>query len=130
MTFWARSDILYITVRKRTKEQIMSYVIYNRKTTKTLLAPARSVGCYNETYKSRTAAKAALTRLDNKDKLGRGEDGFPLLKTDFRIAEMQDFRANIEKTVTRTNAMTGKEFQEPINTPYSCSPSSENYWCS
>ena len=108
----------------------MSYVIYNRKTTKTLLAPARSVGCYNETYKSRTAAKAALTRLDNKDKLGRGEDGFPLLKTDFRIAEMQDFRANIEKTVTRTNAMTGKEFQEPINTPYSCSPSSESYWCS
>lgn len=108
----------------------MSYVIYNKQTTKTLLAPARSVGCYNETYKSRTAAKAALTRLDNKDKLGKGEDGFPLLKTDFAIAEIMDFRKNIEKMVTRKNAMTGKEFQEPINTPYSCSPASENYWTS
>jgi hypothetical protein len=30
--------------------------------------------------------------------------------------------------VTRTNIMTGKEFQEPANTPYYCSPSSESYW--
>jgi len=108
----------------------MSYVIYNKQTTKTLLVPARSVGCYHETYKSRPAAKAALTRQDNKDKLGKGADGFPLLKTDFRIAEISDFRANIEKMVTRKNAMTGEEFQEPINTPFSSSPSSENYWCS
>ena len=109
----------------------MSYVIYNKETTKTLLAPAQSVGCYIEFYKTESAAKAALTRLDKKGKLGYEYDTErPFVKADFAIAETSDFRANIEKMVTRKNAMTGKEFQEPINTPFSSSPSSENYWCS
>jgi len=115
----------------------MSYVIYNKQTTKTLLAPAQSVGCYNEFYKSESAAKAALTRLDNKGKLGlykKDINGIEItaayLKEDFAIADTVDFRANIEKMVTRKNAMTGKEFQEPINTPYTSSPASETYWCS
>ena len=103
----------------------MSYVIYNKESTEILLAPARSVGCYIENYKSAGAAKAALTRLDNKGKLGSN-----CVKDDFAIADTYEFRINIEKTVTRRNAMTGEEFQEPINTPYSCSPASENYWCS
>ena len=108
----------------------MSYVIYNKATTKTLLAPARSVGCYIENYKTESAAKAALTRLANKGKLPHTGNDFPLLKEDFAIAETGDFRANIEKTVTRINAMTGDKFQESINTPFSNSPSSETYWCS
>jgi len=103
----------------------MSYIIYNKASTKTLLAPARSVGCYIEFYKSESAAKAALTRLDKKGKLGSN-----CVKDDFAIAETSDFRVNIEKTVTRRNAMTGEEFQESINAPFSTSPSSENYWCS
>jgi hypothetical protein len=33
-----------------------------------------------------------------------------------------------ETYVTRRNLMTGVEFQERYDTPYSCSPSSESYW--
>lgn len=32
------------------------------------------------------------------------------------------------KMVTRKNIMTGQNFQEDVNTPYFCSPSSETYW--
>ena len=39
------------------------------------------------------------------------------------------FRTEIHKTyVTRKNMMTGREYQERFDTPYSCSPSSETYW--
>jgi preprotein translocase subunit SecY len=30
--------------------------------------------------------------------------------------------------LVRTNAMSGKTFQERYDTPYYCSPSSESYW--
>ena len=30
--------------------------------------------------------------------------------------------------VTRVNLRTGESFEEPITTPYYCSPSSETYW--
>jgi hypothetical protein len=33
-----------------------------------------------------------------------------------------------ETYVTRRNAMTGVEFQERYDTPWSCSPASETYW--
>jgi hypothetical protein len=32
------------------------------------------------------------------------------------------------RQVTRKNLMSGAEFQEDVNTPYFCSPSSETYW--
>ena len=45
--------------------------------------------------------------------------------------EMAKYRWTIHQTyVTRTNLMSGLEFQERYDTPYSCSPSSETYWCS
>lgn len=34
------------------------------------------------------------------------------------------------RMVTRTNIMTGKQFQERADRPFSCSPRSETYWCS
>lgn len=41
----------------------------------------------------------------------------------------QNERYEIHETyVTRTNMMSGKEFQERYDTPYYCSPSSETYW--
>ena len=41
------------------------------------------------------------------------------------------YRWTIHQTyVTRTNLMSGLEFQERYDTPYYCSPSSETYWCS
>jgi hypothetical protein len=30
--------------------------------------------------------------------------------------------------VTKVNMMSGKEFEQPINTPLCCDPSSETYW--
>lgn len=48
----------------------MLHVIYNKTTGEVLRARARSVGCYINNYKSESAAKAALTRLDKKNKLG------------------------------------------------------------
>jgi len=41
----------------------------------------------------------------------------------------QGFEVEIHETyVTRTNRISGQEFQERYDTPYSCSPSSETYW--
>ena len=35
----------------------------------------------------------------------------------------------VETMITRKNAMTGETYLERYDTPYSCSPSSETYWC-
>ena len=48
-----------------------------------------------------------------------------------RYPEAQGYRWEIRETyVTRRNMITGQEFQERYDTPYSCSPSSETYWSS
>jgi hypothetical protein len=125
----------------------MAYVIYNKETTEILQARARSVGCYKETYKSESAAKAALTRLARDNKLGcetieryNGEyesglpnivrEQIPYTKEDFAIAELGEFRANIEKKVLVKNIMSGEMIEESVNTPYTQSVASETYWCS
>lgn len=120
----------------------MSYVIYNKETKIILKARARSVGCYIESYKSEAAAKAALTRLANKDKLGENcepaptkKDKFamkrtPWTKDDFAIAERSYFNENIDIKVKRRDAMTGEEFEESINANWTTSRASETYYCS
>lgn len=94
----------------------MGYLIYDRKTT----AMASKV------YKTHAAAQAQLTRM------GKGQ-----LQTDpnhpiycYGIAEMTYWIEKIQKTVTRVNLMSGKEYQEPVGTPLACSPASETYWSS
>ena len=77
-----------------------------------------------QAYKTQAAAKACRTRV--------------LAKRNFREADLvivrqenlQQFRHahNIPTKVERTNIMTGKKFQEDVDTPYFCSPSSETYW--
>ena len=114
----------------------MAHVIYNKKTTVILQARARSVGCYITSYKTESAAKAALTRLDKKGLLGVAPNltgdfnavRTPYVKSDFAIADAVEFRANIEKTVTRKNLMSGQDYEETVNTPACISPSSETYW--
>ena len=51
--------------------------------------------------------------------IGYSEYNFPSNK--YRIVVKETF-------VTRTNRMSGKEYQERYDTPYCCSPSSESYW--
>ena len=39
------------------------------------------------------------------------------------------FHIEVRETyVTRKNLMTGEEFQERFDTPWTCSPASESYW--
>ena len=101
----------------------MSYVIYNKNTTIILTAPARSVGCYVESYKSAGAAKAALTRLSKKGMLDAGT-----AKQDYNVVESGFFFREIEKFHEVCNLQTGKPVLERVNTPRSCSVGSELYF--
>jgi hypothetical protein len=48
-----------------------------------------------------------------------------------RLYPSPKYRMELHETyVTRRNMMSGEEFQERYDTPYSCSPSSETYWSS
>ena len=92
----------------------MTYVVYNKETTKTIRAKAYG----KEYYATEAAAKAFLTRMV---KMG-------YRKEDFAVAELGDFRTNIEKYETVTNLMSGKPVRQSVNTPLSCDVSSETYW--
>ena len=92
----------------------MAYVVYNKETTKTIRAKAYG----KEYYATEAAAKAFLTRMV---KMG-------YRKEDFAVAEIGDFRANIEKYEHVTNLMSGKQVRQSVNTPLSCDVSSETYW--
>ena len=104
----------------------MGYVIYNKATT-----------CIKgrwEGYKTHAAAQAQITRWSRiwfrerwmalYPTVDRGEDPEFI----YGIAEEGYFRQHIEKRVTRTNLMSGQEYEESVNTPLACSPASETYW--
>lgn len=67
-------------------------------------------------YNTFGAAKATRTRLCNKAGWSTNE------------LDIVDVKSYQPRMVERTNLMTGKKFQEDVNTPYYCSPSSETYW--
>ena len=67
-------------------------------------------------YRTKGAAKATITRLIKK--AGWTSD-------EFAITPVRDYQPRM---VTRRNLMSGKEYQEDVNTPNFCSPSSESYW--
>lgn len=67
-------------------------------------------------YKTFGAARATRTRLCRK--AGWGVDELSIVATKHYKPRM----------VERTNIMTGEKFEEDVNTPYFCSPSSESFW--
>jgi hypothetical protein len=67
-------------------------------------------------YKTFGAARATRTRLCNK--AGWTVDQLSIIATKYYTPKM----------VTRKNLMTGQEYQEDVNTPNFCSPSSESFW--
>jgi hypothetical protein len=67
-------------------------------------------------YNTFAAAKATRTRLCNKAGWSTN---------DLDIVDVKTYRP---KMVERTNLMSGKTYMEDVNTPRSCSPSSEAYW--
>ena len=82
-----------------------------------------------KTLKTSAAAKAWITRKQSdflrNQILYVSNDG-PLF--DWAYAESKHFHSKIETRVRRRNLMTGVEFEQPINTPRSCDPSTETYW--
>lgn len=102
----------------------MAYVIY-RKDTGALVSTLR-----DKRYKTLSAAKAALTRFNKQWANSRGLLVVDPAAPQFTcgIAEENHYREHIERQVTRTNIMNGKEYTESVNTPLHMSPSSETYW--
>jgi hypothetical protein len=100
------------------KEPLMSYVVYNKETTRYLTFHPK-VKTHQTGFASEGAAKAALTREVNRGAVKR---------EDFAIADSDTFHASIEKKVTKMNLMNGKPFQQTVNTPRVSDPSTELYW--
>jgi hypothetical protein len=89
----------------------MLYTLEIYKTDKRTKSGERFVGKYDYDRKDRASMEREVAAL------------FPTYKTS------DGYRFNIVETmVTRTNALSGKTFQERYDTPYYCSPSSESYW--
>jgi hypothetical protein len=67
-------------------------------------------------YRTFGAAMATRTRLINK--------------AGWNISELAiiDTKSYKPRMVTRKNLMTGKTFEEDVNTPNCCSPASETFW--
>lgn len=99
------------------------FVIYDLSTT-------MQVGPYHghphtsmaKTYKTwgaamRTAAKWNAKAMGTKQ--GPGPYG---------VAHVDHYRTRVVHMVTRTNLLSGKQYQEASNTPGFMSPSSEAYW--
>lgn len=91
----------------------MSYVVYDAATT----AIVRRKPFVDAVFKTEAAAKAFVTRATKK-----GET------RELVIQDSQVYNLLVRKTVTRVNLMTGKEYEEDINTSNCCSPASEAYW--
>ena len=116
----------------------MLYVIYNKHNGKILSTRARSAGMFVRNYKTESAAKAALTRIDKKGGLGlektwnedaQAYDVCEWIKDDFAVASVDKHEELFPvKMVERVNLMSGKTYLEAENTPNYCSPASEAYW--
>ncbi len=91
----------------------MGYLIYNINSTLIF-------GGYDNTFRSEAAAKGALTKAVNKNKIAD--------RSEYAIADVSHFYSDIEKKETKKNLMGGKDFEQGVNTPISCDPSSETYW--
>ena len=91
----------------------MAFVIYNKDTTLLL----------NRTMYKTAAAKRGLT-MACKEAYKSGVS----IYGKFKIAEASVFFKSIEKTETKRNLLSDKEFVQPVNTPLCCDPSSETYW--
>ena len=95
----------------------MQYVVYHKETTR-LLRNHPQVKTDKGSFDGIPAAKAALTR-----EVKRGA----VKREDFEICNIEIFRT-LQKTEIKHNPMSGKPFEQSVNTPLCCDPSSETYW--
>ena len=107
----------------------MSFYIYEKSSTYIIGKPDRNGVArpdHRQSYKTMPAAKAGLTRIIKAENLLPTDPNYGEFR--YEIAETDTFHRNIEKQVKKKNMMSGKEFMEPANRPYYCSPSSETFW--
>ena len=82
---------------------------------------------HRKSYKTMSAAQAALTRMSKRYRADLKETvNDPQYR--YGIAEADYFHSTIEKSRTRTNMMSKVEYTETVNTPSYMSPASEAYW--
>ena len=87
---------------------------------------------HRKTYKTMSAAKAALSRASKQwwDLIGRygnePRDNDPVFR--MGIAEADYFHKTIERKVAKRNLSSGTVYEETINTPAHMSPACETYW--
>ena len=103
------------------------YFVYDRSNNNRIVARNTGEG---SSYATHAAALAAITRASkqfnkNTDNIGKFQHDPQVV---YAIAETNHYYENLEKTVTRTNLLTGEQYQESVNQPQSCSPASETYW--
>ena len=109
------------------------YYIYEQSSTYIIGKPKNGIARpdHSQSYKTMAAAKAGLTRICKAEGLLPTDPNYAEYR--YAIAEAAYFHKHIEKQVKKKTLDVGygsKEFYEPINTPYYCSPSSETYWSS
>ena len=105
------------------------FYIYEKSSTYIIGKPDRNGVArpdHRQSYKTMSAAKAGLTRIAKAEGLLKTDPNYAEYR--YGIAEAEYFHSKIEKQVKKKNLMNGKEFMEPANRPYYCSPSSETYW--
>ena len=100
------------------------YYIYDKQSTRILNKPHKHYQQW--CYKTMSAAQAQLTRMHRKHVSKEDAATSPLYTA--AIAEAAYYHKTIERTVTRKNMMSGKDYTESVNTPSYMSPSSEAYW--
>ena len=96
----------------------MSYIAYRVSDTRRLDRIFNEV--HVESYETLAAAKAAITRVCNKQ---TGRD-----TRDYEVADSAYFYRKVEKKETVQNLMSGRDVVQGVNTPLCCDPSSETYW--
>lgn len=102
------------------------FVIYEISSSRLVSRPSKYARMTNKDFNTLRGAKSFLTKWEKGTAQSCNFDSFS--PNTFAIAEITDFHNNIEKQVTRTNLMSGKEYQEPLNTECYMSPSCESYW--
>ena len=107
------------------------YYIYEKSSTYIIGKPDRNGVArpdHRQSYKTMSAAKAALTRIAKAEGLMPTDSNHAVFR--YGIAEADYFHKTIEKQVRRKvlEGFGGKEYMEPVNTPSYMSPSSESYW--
>lgn len=102
------------------------FVIYEISTTRLVSRPSKYARMTQNDFNTLRGAKAFLTKWQKGTARACNFDSFEPDK--FAVAEITDFHKNIEKQVTRKNLMSGKDYQEPLNTEGFMSPSREAYW--